>query len=223
MTIVAGPGLRPPADVGSQGTIRRPLAEGGLSLVTIPAEDRIDPVAAEAAVADLLTALGQDLADPQLRDTPRRAAAALSEMLSPAAFDLTTFPNDDHYDELVIVRDIPVQSLCAHHMLPFIGVAHVAYLPGERILGLSKLARVVELFARRPQVQERLTVQVGDWLSEHLRPRGVGVVVEAEHLCMTLRGAHAHGTRTVTSSLRGLVRDDARTRAEFLALARTRP
>ena len=144
-------------------------------------------------------------------------------MLSPAAFNLTTFPNDDHYDELVVVRDIPVHSLCAHHMLPFVGAAHVAYLPAERILGLSKLARVVDLFARGLQVQERLTVQIGDWLTEHLEPQGVGVVIEAEHLCMSLRGVHAHGTRTVTSSLRGRVRDDGRTRAEFLALTRSAP
>jgi GTP cyclohydrolase I len=175
-------------------------------------------LAAEAAVADLLAALGQDLSDPQLRDSPRRVAAALGEMLSPTGFNLTTFPNDDHYDELVVARDIPVHSLCAHHMLPFVGTAHVGYLPGDRILGLSKLARVVELFARGLQIQERLTVQVSDWLTEHLKPKGVGVVIEAEHLCMTLRGVHAHGTRTVTSSMRGLVRDDGRTRSEFLAL-----
>ena len=195
-------------------------AEHSLSLVAERVSNGIDAMAARKAIADLLAALGQDVADPQLRDTPRRAAAALAEMLSPVAFSMTTFPNDDHYDELVVVRDIPVRSLCAHHMLPFIGVAHVAYLPGERILGLSKLARIVELFSRRLQIQERLTVQVGDWLSEHLEPKGVGVVIEAEHLCMTLRGVHVHGTRTVTSSLRGLVRDDGRTRNEFLALTR---
>jgi GTP cyclohydrolase I len=119
----------------------------------------------------------------------------------------------------VIARDIPVRSLCAHHLLPFTGVAHVAYLPDERILGLSKLARTVEMFARGLQVQERLTSQVGSWLDHHLRPKGVGVVIEAEHLCMSLRGVQARGARTVTSSLHGLVRDDARTRAEFLALA----
>lgn len=174
-------------------------------------------------MVDLLGALGQDPCDPQLRDTPRRVVASLTEMLSPAPFHLTSFPNDDNYDELVVARDIPMRSLCAHHMLPFVGVAHVAYLPDERILGLSKLARVVEMFARGLQIQERLTVQVADWLAEHLEPKGVGVVIEAEHLCMTLRGVHAHGTRTVTSSLRGLLRDDARTRAEFLALTRTNP
>lgn len=192
-----------------------------LALLASPRENKIDPAAAEAAVVDLLGALGQDLADPQLRDTPRRVVAALAEMLSPAAFRLTSFANDDHYDELVVARDIPMRSLCAHHMLPFVGVAHVAYLPGDRILGLSKLARVVEMFARGLQIQERLTVQVADWLTEHLEPKGVGVVIEAEHLCMTIRGIHAHGARTVTSSLRGLLRDDAGARAEFLALTRT--
>jgi GTP cyclohydrolase I len=111
-----------------------------------------------------------------------------------------------------------VHSVCEHHLLPFLGVAHVAYLPGERILGLSKLARVVELFARRPQVQERLTQQVADWLQEHVAPRGVGVVVEAEHLCMTMRGVAASRTTTVTSALRGQLRSDAASRAEFFSL-----
>ncbi|HEX3004200.1 MAG TPA: GTP cyclohydrolase I, partial [Angustibacter sp.] len=134
------------------------------------------------------------------------------------SFDLTTFPNDEGYDELVLARGIPVQSVCEHHLLPFVGVAHVGYLPGERILGLSKLARVVELFARRPQVQERLTKQVADWLDDRLAPQGVGVVIEAEHSCMTLRGVRANGSTTVTSTLLGTLRQDARSRAEFLAL-----
>src|SRR4029079_338543 len=120
-------------------------------------------------------------------------------------------------------RSIPVRSVCEHHMLPFLGVAHVGYLPGERILGLSKLARVVELFACRPQVQERLTTQVARGLQDALAPRGVGVVVEAEHLCMTVRGVQAAGTTTVTSAVHGLLRDDARSRAEFFALTRTDP
>jgi GTP cyclohydrolase IA len=139
-------------------------------------------------------------------------------MLTPRSFDLTTFPNDEHYDELVLARAIPVQSVCEHHMLPFVGTAHVGYLPGERILGLSKLVRVVEMFARRPQVQERLTRQIADWLQAELRPRGVAVVVEAEHMCMTLRGVQKPGTKTVTSALKGIVRDDPRTRQEFLTL-----
>ena len=177
----------------------------------------IDYDAAERAVADLLAALGEDVARPGLRDTPRRIAAAYGELLTPEPFEPTTFPNEEHYDELVLVRDIPFHSLCEHHLLPFHGIAHVAYLPGERIIGLSKLARVIELFARRLQVQERLTVQVADWLEKELSPKGVGVVLEAEHLCMTLRGVQKPGARTVTSALLGLVRDDPRTRQEFLA------
>jgi GTP cyclohydrolase IA len=183
----------------------------------------LDLAAAERAVADLLSALGRDAADPHLLDTPRRVAAAYAEMLTPREFDLTTFPNDEGYDELVLARDIPVQSLCEHHLLPFHGVAHVGYLPGDRILGLSKLARVVELFARDLQVQERLTTQVAGWLQTHLAPKGVGVVIEAEHMCMALRGARVSGARTVTSAVRGLVRDDDRTRAEFFALTTGRP
>jgi GTP cyclohydrolase I len=139
-------------------------------------------------------------------------------MLTPREFDFTTFPNDENYDELVLARNIPVQSLCEHHMLPFTGVAHVGYLPGARILGLSKLARVVELFARDLQVQERLTVQVANWLQDHLAPQGVGVVIEAEHLCMSMRGVQAQGSRTVTSSVHGLLREDARSRQEFFTL-----
>jgi GTP cyclohydrolase I len=147
-------------------------------------------------------------------------AAAYAEMLTPRDFNLTTFPNDEGYNELVLARNIPFHSLCQHHMLPFKGVAHVGYLPGKRILGLSKLARVVELFSRRFQVQERLTKQVADWLDHELDPKGVGVVLDAEHLCMTLRGVEAAGSRTVTSALHGLLRSDERSRAEFFALAR---
>lgn len=182
----------------------------------------IDVRAAERAIADLLTALGQDTADEHTRDTPRRVAAAYAEMLTPRSFNLTTFPNDEGYDELVLACDIPFHSLCQHHMLPFKGVAHVGYLPGARILGLSKLARVVELFARDLQVQERLTKQVADWLQTQLDPKGVGVVLEAEHLCMSLRGVQAAGSRTVTSTLHGLLREDHRSRAEFFALTGVR-
>jgi GTP cyclohydrolase I len=179
---------------------------------------RVDPAAAERAARDLLIALGRDVSSEALRDTPRRVAAAYSELLSPAPFDATTFPNDGGYDELVLVRDIEFHSLCEHHLLPFVGVAHVGYIPGERIVGLSKLARVVDHFARALQVQERLTTQVADWFETELRPKGVGVVLEAEHTCMSLRGAAKPGSRTVTSALHGLVRDDPRTRQEFLAL-----
>jgi GTP cyclohydrolase I len=187
-------------------------------LHVMPTTAAIDLDAAERAAADLLVALGADLEHEGLRDTPRRVARAYAELLTPKPFSLTTFPNDEGYDELVLARDIPFHSLCMHHMLPFHGVAHVAYLPGERIIGLSKLARVVELFARDLQVQERLTRQVADWLQENLSPKGVGVVIEAEHLCMSLRGVQKPGSRTVTSALHGLVREDSRTRQEFLAL-----
>jgi GTP cyclohydrolase I len=159
--------------------------------------------------------------DEGLADTPRRVAAAFAELVTPLPFSPTTFPNHEGYDELVVARSIPFASLCQHHLLRFCGLAHVGDLPGDRILGLSKLARVVELFARDLQTQERLTSQVAGWLQEQLDPRGVGVVLEAEHLCMTVRGVQAPGVRTVTSALRGRVRDDPRTRAEFLALAPT--
>jgi GTP cyclohydrolase I len=178
----------------------------------------LDTAKVEAAARDLLTALGADLTDESLRDTPRRMAAAYAELLTPEPFNATTFPNDGAYDELVVVRDIPFHSLCEHHLLPFVGVAHVGYIPAERIVGISKLARVVDHFARDLQVQERLTTQVAGWFQHELEPKGVGVVLEAEHTCMSLRGAAKPGTRTVTSALHGLVRDDPRTRQEFLAL-----
>ena len=182
------------------------------------AEPDLERAAAGARI--LLEALGVDLDSESLARTPERMAASLAELMSPRPFHLTTFPNDGGYDELIVARSIPLRSLCEHHMLPFVGTAHIGYLPGTRILGLSKLARVLEHFASRPQVQERLTVQVADWLSAQLSPVGVGVVIEAEHLCMTLRGVQAPGTTTITSSLLGVLRDDSRSRAEFLALTR---
>ncbi len=192
--------------------------DGSRRLRVIHDRERVNLPAAERAVRDLLLALGRDPSSPHLADTPHRVAKSFKEMLTPREFDLTTFPNDEHYDELVLAKSIPVSSLCEHHMLPFTGVAHVGYLPGERILGLSKLARVVELFARDLQVQERLTVQVANWLQENLDPKGVGVVIEAEHMCMSLRGVQARGSRTITSSVRGLLREDARSRQEFFTL-----
>jgi GTP cyclohydrolase IA len=182
---------------------------------------RVDLEAAERAARALLAAIGADPAAEDLADTPRRVAAAFAELLTPLPFTPTTFPNDEGYDELVVARSIPFASLCQHHLLPFRGLAHVGYLPGGRVVGLSKLARVVDGLARDLQTQERLTEQVAGWLEEQLDPRGVGVVVDAEHLCMTVRGVQAPGVRTVTSALRGRVRDDPRTRAEFLALAAT--
>ena len=180
-----------------------------------------DLEAAERAAAAFMRSLGVDPDDrdrPDLALTPRRLAEAYAELLSPPEFDFTTFANVEEYDELVLVRDIPVQSVCEHHLLPFLGTAHLAYLPGERIVGLSKLARIVDHYARRPQTQERLTTQIAAGLEDRLDPRGVGVVIEAEHTCMTLRGARAHGATTTTSSLRGHLRVDAAARGEFMAL-----
>ena len=177
-----------------------------------------DLAAAEVAAAAFLRALGVPLESESLRGTPGRMARGYAELFTPRTFDLTTFPNDEGYDELVISRDLPIRSVCEHHMLPFTGTAHIGYLPGDRIIGLSKLARVAEHFACRPQVQERLTKQIADWLAEQLQPRGVGVVIEAEHSCMTLRGVQAAGSRTITSALLGTLREDARSRQEFFAL-----
>jgi GTP cyclohydrolase I len=179
--------------------------------------DGMDLVAAEASARDMLKALGLAVDHDVLRDTPGRMVRAYAELFTPRSFNLTTFPNEEGYDELVLARAIPMHSVCEHHLLPFVGVAHVGYLPADRILGLSKLARIVEHFARRPQVQERLTKQVADWLQEHLAPKGVGVVIEAEHTCMTLRGVQATGSSTVTSTLLGSLRQDVRSRQEFFA------
>jgi len=201
-----------------------PAAQTGLALVDDgePPTRRIDHEAVEHAVSDLLRALGADTGADGLHETPRRVAEAYAELLTPPAFRATTFPNEDGYEGLIVAQAIPFHSLCMHHLLPFRGLAHVGYLPSERIIGLSKLARVVERFARDLQIQERLTVQIADWLQAELRPAGVGVVLEAEHMCMSLRGVQQPGARTVTSALRGAIRDDTETRQEFLALtART--
>jgi GTP cyclohydrolase I len=179
---------------------------------------RIDHAAVQRAARELLRSVGADVDAEALEETPRRVADAYAELLTPRPFRATTFPNDDGYDELIVARAIPFHSLCMHHLLPFHGVAHIAYLPGGQIIGLSKLGRVVEFFSRDLQIQERLTTQVADWLQRELEPKGVGVVLEAEHLCMSLRGVQKLGAKTVTSALRGLVRDDPRTRQEFLAL-----
>jgi GTP cyclohydrolase IA len=178
----------------------------------------IDLAGAEKAVADLLDALGYDTRDEVLAETPRRVAEAFSELLTPSSFRLTTFPNLEGYDELILAKDIPFHSLCMHHLLPFVGVAHIAYIPKDRLLGLSKLARIVDLFARDLQVQERMTAQIANWLQSELEPKGVGVVLEAEHMCMSLRGVQKPGHRTVTSTRYGVIRNDPRTREEFLSL-----
>jgi GTP cyclohydrolase IA len=182
----------------------------------------IDLPRAEAAIRELLLAVGEDPDREGLRDTPRRVARAYGEIFAgmwvePRDVLTTTFELD--HDELVIVRDIEVYSTCEHHLLPFHGVAHVGYIPGShgRVTGLSKLARLVDVFARRPQLQERLTAEVADALQEGLEPRGVMVVVECEHLCMSMRGVHKPGSRTITSAVRGQLRDPA-TRAEAMSL-----
>jgi GTP cyclohydrolase IA len=188
-------------------------------LRVVPGE--VDLAAAERGARTFLRAFGISTEDENLRQAPARMARAYAELFAPHPFDATSFPNDEGYDELVLARNIPVRSVCEHHLLPFVGTAHVGYLPGERILGLSKLARVVAHFASRPQVQERLTKQIADWLDRQLRPKGVGVVLEAEHSCMTLRGVQATGSTTVTSTLLGSLRDDARSRQEFFTLSRS--
>jgi GTP cyclohydrolase I len=199
------------------------VARPDRALHLLPAPDNpIDLDKATRAVADLLDALGVDRTTDGLAATPARVARAYAEMLSPEPFRVTSFANDEGYDELVVARAIPFASLCEHHLLPFSGFAYVGYLPDQRLLGLSKLARVVDHFSRRLQVQERLTAQVANFIAETLQPKGVGVVLEAEHLCMSVRGVRANGARTVTSALKGLVRDDPRTRSEFLALAGAR-
>jgi len=181
--------------------------------------DTPDLAGATRAASAFLQALGVSVADAGRRDTPQRMAQAYAEFFTAAPFAPTTFANSEGYDELVIARDIPLHSICEHHMLPITGTACVGYLPDSRILGLSKLARTVEHFASRPQVQERLTKQVADWLEQQLQPRAVGVVIRAEHSCMTLRGVHAAGSTTTTSTMLGTLRSDPSSRQEFLSLA----
>ena len=203
------------------GLARGALVRGDVdALAPDVAASPLDVAAVSSAVEALLRALGQDPTTEALHDTPRRVAASFAEMLTPRPFDATTFANDEQYDELVVAKDIPFTSLCEHHLLPFVGRAAVGYFPRDRILGLSKLARVVEMFSRRLQVQERLTKQVAQWLHDELDPHGVGVVLEAEHMCMSVRGVRAPGVSTVTSALLGSLREDARSRHEFLSLVR---
>jgi GTP cyclohydrolase I len=179
---------------------------------------QVDVVLAEEAVRTLLKAFGMEQHDEIIRNTPRRFVEAYRELFSPRAFRPTTFPNEERYDELVLVRGVQFRSVCEHHLLPFTGQAAVGYLPGEEVAGLSKLARVVELYAGRPQRQERLTVEIADWLDRSLRPRGVGVLMVAHHSCMALRGVTATESTTVTSAFRGTLKSDRQQRAEFLAL-----
>ena len=217
LTIVASPS-RDPASL--DGLETDGFESDGMNLAA--SRRPADLAAARRAAAEFLTALGIDLDQDGLRETPGRMARAYAELFDPRPVRLTTFDNPERYDELVIARAIPFRTVCEHHLLPFSGVAHVGYVPAERILGLSKLARVVEYFSARPQTQERLTRQVADCLAERLRPRGAGVVLEAEHSCMTIRGVRATGATTVTSALLGSLRSDERARAEFFAFAGTR-
>ncbi len=188
-----------------------------------PKPGRFDAPRVEAAVREILVAIGEDPDRDGLRGTPARVARAYAETFAglhadPAEVLRTVF--DVGHDEMVIVKDIEVFSSCEHHLVPFHGVAHVGYIPNEQgqVTGLSKLARLVDVFARRPQVQERLTSQVADALRDALKPRGVIVVIEAEHLCMSMRGVRRPGSRTVTSAVRGAFRDSASTRAEAMSL-----
>ena len=200
----------PAGDERSPAGSRSPLVPG------------VDAARAEAAVREFLIAVGEDPDREGLRDTPARVTRAAGELFAglwqdPADVLATDFGLE--HDELVLVKDISVQSTCEHHLLPFHGVAHVGYIPGEhgRVTGLSKLARLVDVFARRPQLQERLTTQVADALVEKLTPRGVIVVVECEHSCMTYRGVRKSGAKTITSAVRGSLRNAA-TRAEAMSL-----
>jgi GTP cyclohydrolase I len=184
---------------------------------------RVDAARIEAAVREILAAIGEDPDRPGLQDTPARVARAYAETFAgldqdPYEVLATTF--DEGHDELVLVKDIPMYSTCEHHLVPFHGVAHVGYIPGldGRVTGLSKLARLVEVYARRPQVQERMTRQIADALYEVLKPRGVIVVVQAEHLCMAMRGIRKPGSTTVTSAVRGIFRENAATRSEAMSL-----
>jgi GTP cyclohydrolase IA len=183
----------------------------------------VDRPRAEAAIRELLIAVGEDPDRPGLKDTPARVARAYTEIFAglwqdPGEILATTF--DEDHDELVLVKDIPMYSTCEHHLVPFHGVAHIGYIPGAdgKVTGLSKLARLVEVYARRPQVQERMTSQIADALNDVLKPRGVLVVIEAEHLCMAMRGIRKPGSRTVTSAVRGIFRSNQSTRSEAMSL-----
>jgi GTP cyclohydrolase I len=188
-----------------------------------PAPGAVDQARAAAAVRELLLAVGEDPDRPGLQDTPARVARAYAETFAGLAqdpYDILATTFDENHDEMVLVRDIPMYSTCEHHLVPFHGRAHVGYIPGEdgRVTGLSKLARLVEVYARRPQVQERMTRQVADALNDVLKPRGVIVVIEAEHLCMAMRGIRKPGSTTVTSAVRGMFRENPATRNEAMSL-----
>jgi GTP cyclohydrolase IA len=187
----------------------------------LEAVPQIDLDRIAAAVHEILLAVGEDPVREGLRETPQRVARMYAELFAGLHHDPSEYLNaifTEQYDELVVLRDIPFYSMCEHHLMPFIGVAHIAYLPDGKIVGISKLARVVEGFARRPQVQERMTCQVADILMERLEAKGVAVILSATHSCMTCRGVRKPGSFMVTSALRGLCKSDARTRAEVIQL-----
>jgi GTP cyclohydrolase I len=192
----------------------------------MPSQSKPTQAEAEAAVRVLIEWAGDDPDREGLKETPARVARSYRELFAgyeadPRDYLAKTFEEVAGYDELVILKDIPVVSFCEHHMLPFIGRAHVGYLPSNRVVGISKLARVVRGFARRLQIQEKLTAEVAGAIQEILKPKGVGVVIISEHSCMTMRGVNTPGARLTTSHLLGEVRDDPRTRQEFFDLVRT--
>ncbi|MFY9198641.1 MAG: GTP cyclohydrolase I FolE [Acutalibacteraceae bacterium] len=182
----------------------------------------VDQERIENAVKEILEAIGEDPNREGLVETPRRVAQMYADIFSGLSDDprrhIKIFSEPEN-DEMVVVRDIPLYSMCEHHLLPFIGKAHIAYLPADgKVIGLSKLARIVSDFSKRPQLQERLTAQIADFLMQELQPKGIAVIIDAEHLCMTMRGARAAGAKTQTSALRGAMRSDAKTRAEVMSL-----
>lgn len=187
-----------------------------------PEGEKMDKKRIENAVREILIAIGEDPDREGLKETPERVARMYEEVfkgLENSPEEHLKIFTEEKNEEMVVVRDIPLYSMCEHHLLPFVGKAHIVYIPGSgKVIGLSKLARIVDNFARRPQIQERLTSQIADFLMENLEPQGVAVVIEAEHLCMTMRGARAAGAKTTTSALRGSMRSDARTRSEALSL-----
>ena len=216
--------LRAPGNVGQPATACPALlrwfdqCEGARVLIH---KEAIDRERIKAAVNELLAAIGEDPSRDGLLDTPRRIADMYAEIFEGVNTDPTEYLKvgfEVAHDEMVLLRNIPFYSMCEHHFLPFHGEAHVGYVPDGRVVGISKLARVVEGFARRPQIQEQLTTQIADAIMDYLQPDGVAVVIEAEHLCMTMRGVRKPGSRMITSAMRGRFRESSLTRAEFLSL-----
>jgi len=215
--------MRPPR-CQSQGRLDGG-ARSGVVAAMAETSDQVTREDAEAAIRTLIRWAGDDPEREGLRETPARVIRAYEELFGgyrrdPRAYLQRTFEEVGGYDELVVLTDIPVVSFCEHHMLPFLGRAHVGYLPDQRVVGISKLARVVQGFARRLQIQEKLTAEIAEAIQEVLSPRGVGVVISSEHTCMTMRGVNTPGSHLTTSTLLGVVRDDPRTRQEFLAYVR---